>query len=136
MNELLPSSYMEPKRAVLYLCIVAAVLIWPAAAGADPHPAQARGEILSDIQCVIVGARLSESSDGNQRLSAGMLMIYYLGRIDGGSPNSNIGRLIEDEAAAMTSSEFKDATRRCSAQFSAKGTEVEEIGRSLARLGR
>lgn len=136
MSELLPVSCTEPRRAIFCVCILSAILIWPLLAGADPHPAPPRGELLSDIQCVIVGARLSESSDGSRRLSAGMLMIYYLGRIDGRFPNSNVGRLIEDEVTKMTSSEFQDATRRCSAQFSAKGTEVEEIGNSLARLGR
>jgi hypothetical protein len=90
----------------------------------------------ADVRCVIVGARLSESTESNQRITAGMLMIYYLGRLDGRSPGVDLQRLIETELGKMTALDFQLEVKRCSDEFSAKGAVVTEIGRNLARLGK
>ena len=90
-------------------------------------------ETVADVQCVIVGARLSELGDPNQRLTAGMLMIYYLGRLDGRVPSFEIESLVDKEIDKMTPGIFAHETRRCSDEFSAKGIEVTRIGHEISR---
>lgn len=92
-------------------------------------------ETKADIQCLIVGARLSDSSSPGEKLSGGMLMTYFLGRIDGRTPHANIESLIVKELRAMSSADLAGAARRCRAEFSKRGVEFTSIGNALARGG-
>lgn len=99
-------------------------------ARADPENA----ETVADAQCVVVGARVAESPDQRLKSSGQMLLSYFLGRIDGRSPHVKLEALIAQEAAKMTPADFKNAARRCGTEFSARGVEVTQIGKDLARL--
>src|SRR6478609_7298865 len=96
------------------LLAAVAVLLWVPSVRAGPD----RNRTNADVQCLIVGARLSESSDPGQKLSGGMLMTYFLGRIDGRAPGANIESLIVETLATMTASDLVEASHRCRAEFS------------------
>ena len=106
-----------------------------------PFAAFAKGGVdesntIVDVRCVVVGARLSESLDQTQKLSGEMLLAYFLGRVDGRSPNANLETLIEREAQKMTASVFANEAHRCSEEFSMRGAEIVRIGKDLQQLGR
>lgn len=103
------------------ICMLATV------AGADP----ANTQTIADAQCMVVGARLSASSDPQQRVPGQMILMYYLGRIDGRSPNADLESLIKTETQKMTTSDLQSAASRCGKQFSARGEEIVRIGKSL-----
>ncbi len=92
-------------------------------------------ETISDIKCVVVGTRLSESSDQRQKTSGQMLLIYYLGRIQGRTPKADLEALIRSEAKKMTPSAFSEAARRCGTELSVQGAAISKIGQSLSQLG-
>lgn len=113
-------------------------LLWVASfcvliTAAEASPLDAKD--IADVQCVIIGARLSGSPNQSRSQSGEMLMLYFLGRLDGRSPNMDLQTLIEREAKKMTSSDFKHAAQRCGAEFSARGAEIVRIGNSIAVLG-
>jgi hypothetical protein len=87
---------------------------------------------VADAQCLVVGARLSASSDPQQRVPGQMILMYYLGRIDGRSPNTDLEALIKTETQKMTTSELQSAAGRCGKEFSARGEEIVRIGKSLS----
>lgn len=93
-------------------------------------------QTVADVQCIVVGARLSASSDQRLKLSAQMLLAYYLGRIDGRSMKIDLDALIQREAENMTSADFRSAARRCGTEFSDRGAEIVRIGKSLTQLGK
>ena len=103
------------------LCMLAAVV------RADPATTQT----MADAQCMVVGARLSASSDPQQRVPGQMILMYYLGRIDGRSPNADLESLIKTETQKMTTSDLESAAGRCGKEFSARGEEIVRIGKSL-----
>jgi hypothetical protein len=105
------------------LCTLSAV------ARADP----ANTQTVADAQCMVVGARLSASSDPQQRRPGQMILMYYLGRIDGRSPNTDLKTLIKTETQKMTKSELETAASRCGKEFSARGEEIVRIGKSLSK---
>lgn len=109
--------------------ILSCILV--AAARADVSSAQT----IADVQCIVVGARLTASSDRKQKQPSQMLLSYFLGRVDGRSPNVDLEALIEQEARRMTPSEFRSAAHRCGTESSARGAQIVRIGKSLARLG-
>jgi hypothetical protein len=96
-------------------------------ARADP----ATPQTIADAQCMVVGAHLSASSDPQERVPGQMILMYYLGRIDGRSPNADLESLIKTETRKMTSSDLQSAASRCGKQFSARGEEIVRIGKSL-----
>lgn len=113
-----------------------AILILACVFTASGRAGAANERTVADVQCIVVGARLSESADQKQRLSGEMLLTYFLGRIDGRSPNADLETMIGREAQKMTPSDFSKAARRCGAEFSARGVEFVRIGKALEGLGK
>ena len=82
---------------------------------------------------MIVGAQLSASQNPQQRVPGQMILMYYLGRIDGRSPHADLRRLIKNQTQHMSAADLKSAAGRCDKEFSARGDAVVQIGRSLAK---
>ena len=120
--------------AAVGCCVLtaAALCIIPTAVRADA----ANTKTVADAQCMIVGAQLSASKDPQQRVPGQMILMYYLGRIDGRSPHTDLKTLIKNQTQVMTASDFKSAASRCGKEFSARGDAVVEIGRSLGKPGK
>lgn len=110
-------------------CVLAAgVLSMPATAvRADP----ANTQTAADAQCMVVGARLSASSDPQEKVPGQMILMYYLGRIDGRSPKTDLKTLLTNETQRMTQSELKNAATRCGKEFSARGEDIVRIGKAI-----
>lgn len=98
-------------------------------ARADP----ANRQTVADAQCMVIGARLSASSDPQQKVPGQMILMYYLGRIDGRSPNADLQRLIKDQMQKMTTSDIQNAASRCGKEFAARGDDIVRIGKSLGK---
>lgn len=109
-------------------------LILSCMAVALPRAEAVSPQTIADVQCMVVGARLLESADQRQRMSGEMLLTYYLGRIDGRSPNVDLEALMK-RVGKMSESDFRRAATRCGAEFSARGAQIVRIGKSLSRLG-
>lgn len=92
-------------------------------------------ETVADVQCLVVGVRLTASANQAQSQGGSMLMLYFLGRIDGRSPHVDLEKLIERQAKDMTASDFANWSRRCGAEFSARGAQITQIGKSLQQSG-
>jgi hypothetical protein len=95
----------------------------------------ADAQTVADAQCVVIGARLYASSDQRQRASGQILLVYFLGRIQGRSPNVDLEVLIDHEAKAMAASDLEEAMRRCGTELSTQGAEISKIGKHLSQLG-
>jgi hypothetical protein len=83
---------------------------------------------------VIVGAKLAASPDATKKSAGAMLMIYYIGRLDGRSPEIDNESLMIREIEKMTAATFLQESERCGKALSAKGKEITRIGEDLARL--
>lgn len=101
---------------------------------ATARASTASPETIVDVQCVVVGARLSMSSDQRQQKSGEMLLVYFLGRIEGRSPKLVLEPLIEQEAKKMTDATLSKSASRCAAELSARGAEIAKIGRDLESI--
>ena len=64
-----------------------------------------------------------------------MLMIYFLGRLDGRSPHANLLAIFEKELKVMSASDSSRTARRCGSLFAARGEKLIRLGESLSRLG-
>jgi hypothetical protein len=116
--------------AALCGCVLSTVLFSMLATSARADAVNT--QTVADAQCVVVGAQLSTSSDAEQRVAGQMILMYYLGRIDGRSPNTDLRTLIKNQTQRITESDFKKAASRCGKEFSARGEAIVQIGKSLA----
>lgn len=62
-----------------------------------------------------------------------MIATYYLGRLSGRSPHSNVERLISLEAQKMTLTEFQVNATRCGNALAAEGRQIQRISMGLFR---
>lgn len=98
------------------------------------RPAHGSGRRTSaDVRCVVVGMRMIEMATPQQRSAGMMLAVYYLGRLDGYAPRTDIDPLIETEEKRMTTAEFRVNATRCGKALTAKGQEIAKISAALSK---
>jgi hypothetical protein len=91
----------------------------------------ANTQTTADAQCMVIGARLSASPDPQEKGPGQMILMYYLGRIDGRSPKVDLKTLLKNETQSMKASDLKRAAARCGKEFAARGEDIVQIGKSL-----
>lgn len=88
-------------------------------------------QTTADAQCMVVGARLSASPDPQEKGPGQMILMYYLGRIDGRSPKVDLKALLKNETQSMKEPDLKSAAARCGKEFAARGEDIVRISKSL-----
>jgi len=91
--------------------------------------------VIPDIRCVVVGLRLSESRNATQQNSGMMLMLYYMGRLDGESPTAEVEDLLVQEVGKMSAVDLDKEARRCGAVLERKGNQITKIGENMIKRG-
>jgi hypothetical protein len=81
-------------------------------------------QAVSDARCVVVAMHMATLNAPQQRSTGVMLAIYYLGRLDGRSPQANTEKLIEAEAGKMTPADLRSDAVQCGKVLTAKGQEM------------
>lgn len=117
---------MNKSAVLMVFTAVVAVLACGVGQGAD-------GRLRGDVDCIVVGLRMSQMSRAGQRAAGMLLTAYYLGRVNGDEPRVDVGSLIRTEANNMTPGEFGVNAIRCGKAFAAKGRDLQKIRMELAR---
>jgi|SRR5580692_8849823 hypothetical protein len=113
-----------------WLTCVAAVLLTPALANAAPDT-----ETAADVRCIAVGFKMAQLDNPQVKSAGQLLAIYYLGRLDGHTPDVNLEDLIIDELSKMDEATFHTEATRCGNSLTAKGQQLARIGENLAKRG-
>ena len=99
-------------------------------AQADDH--SPRADTIADTRCVVIGLKLAGVADASRQSAGTMLMLYYIGRLEGRVPELDLENLIVKEISRMMPSEFDSETKRCGLGLSEKGREITKIGNDIA----
>jgi hypothetical protein len=92
-------------------------------------------ETVADVRCVIVGMRMIEMTNQTYRASGMMATLYYIGRLDGRTPNLNLENLIFKELKTMTAVDYSAEAKRCGIALTARGQEITKMGKDLVERG-
>jgi hypothetical protein len=85
-------------------------------------------DTIDDIRCLAAGLRFAEMPDSHQK-STGMLMVlYYIGRLDGRNPDLDIEGLLTQQISSLTAAEYAALATRCGNNLSAKGQQISRLG--------
>ena len=86
---------------------------------------------LADIRCVAVGIRFAELPDSHQKSTGTLLVLYYIGRLDGRSPSLDIEKLLTEQIAKMTAADYSSEATRCGKWHTVKGEQITHIGEDM-----
>jgi len=119
--------------AILLCCVP----FFCAAANAGDKAIDASTE--KDLRCIFVGSRMANADNAMMRASALPVMLYYLGRVDGRTPNLELENAIT-AVAVKTAKEPPELLRatavRCGKEMQSRGAVMDAVGRRLIERGR
>jgi hypothetical protein len=107
-----------------------AALLAASAIGSLPVYAQ-DSDTVADIRCVAVGIRDAELPNSTQKSTGTLLVLYYLGRLDGRNPTLDLEKLLAEQIAKMTDADYATESRRCGQILSTKGAQITHLGDDL-----
>ena len=70
--------------------------------------------------------------NASQRTAGTMLMLYYLGRLEGRNPKFDFEDRLVTNIETMKPSEYESETKRCGTALSEKGQQITKIGKDLS----
>jgi hypothetical protein len=93
--------------------------------------ARAEDATSSDLRCVIALAAAAQSADDQVKPAMIAGVIYFLGKLDGRTPQLDLGARADAERKTMSVKDFNDEIARCGAALVARTKAVAEIGQKL-----
>ena len=110
----------------IYLVLAVAPLVLAAAPPIDP-------ETTKDIRCFVAMAAAAGDDDKTANLAGMIGGQYFLGRIDGRSPDLDLESAIAIEAPSLTDADLKALFQSCGQLMQERGQAVEAIGERMER---
>jgi hypothetical protein len=108
----------------------------------DQPPASAQPSVPSvesmerdtegDIRCIVAASILAQQTqDPVQKMTFNAATLYYLGRLDGRTPDLDIGARVYAERARVNSGDILLERARCGQHMIDRGAVLQQIGRDL-----
>jgi hypothetical protein len=112
-------------------CCVSVVL---AALTVVSLPARAQdADNIADVRCVAVGIRFAVTPDSTQKSIGTLIILYYLGRLDGRAPTLDVEKLLTAQIAKMTDADYTAEAMRCNQNLTAKGAQITHLGEDMQK---
>ena len=111
-----------------------AILAAAAMTAATPVPAVS-DESNADLRCLAALAQISERADkGDDANSLTAVMLYFLGKIDGRTPDIDLVAAIEDVLADPAYDATTEALR-CTSELGERGAALDSVGSAVEHGG-
>jgi len=111
------------------------ILAWALSVGATSTGARAQDADSGDLRCFIVALTTAASDDASRRAAGTMMTVYYMGRLDGRTPDLDLKNHLVTEIRKMTSGQLQVDAARCGAEMSARAKAMETLAGVLASPG-
>jgi hypothetical protein len=112
------------RNCCLPVLLGAAAMVWRPVLAQD-------SDNVADVRCVAVGMREAELPNSTQKSTGTLLVLYYVGRLDGRNPTLDLEKLLAEQIAKMTDADYAAESRRCSQTLSTKGAQISHLGEDL-----
>ena len=110
-------------------------LAWALSVGTASTGARAEDADTGDLRCFVVGLNTAASDDASRKAAGAMIAVYYMGRLDGRTPDLDLKTRLVAEIRKMTSGQLQVDAARCSAEMSARAKAMETLAGVLATQG-
>lgn len=106
--------------AAAFLC---GALLAASSAAADPD--------TDDVHCFIVAIKMADSDQPALQTSGLMGQFYWMGKLDGRSPGTDMETAVMAELPKMLGDLFQRESARCTMELRARGKAEVEMGRDM-----
>jgi len=89
---------------------------------------------IADIRCVAVGIRFAEMPDSPRKSTGTLLVLYYMGRLDGRDPKLAVEDLLTEQIMKMTDSDYAAEAVRCDRQLNDKGQQIARMDQDMLKF--
>ncbi len=103
--------------------------------GAASTGARAQDANAADVRCLVVGLYTASGNDADQRTAGMMMTAYYLGRLDGRTPDLDLKTRLTDEVRRLTTAQLQAEGARCSADMTMRAKAMDALAGVLASQG-
>ena len=93
----------------------------------------APGDDADDVRCLIVAAEMSDSKDKDLEEAGSIMTMYYLGKLDGRSPGTDLEALVLRQASGIREDDKERLLIACSAQLELRAKQLQAIGERLSK---
>jgi len=111
------------------------ILAWTLCGALAATSARAQDAAAADLRCFVVALNAAASDDSTQKAAGTMMAVYYMGRLDGGTPNLDLKTRLVEEIRKMTPERFKAEAMRCGADMTARASAMADLAGVLATQG-
>jgi hypothetical protein len=114
------------------------ILSAAALAGALAAPAAAQdATTTADVRCAVAAVALAGSAGSNATLQqqATMAALYFIGKLDGRTPNLDLEASIRAEMTKMSQPDMAAEAQRCGQQLMSRGQALQTIGEHFKAQG-
>ena len=115
------------RRGLLALVLFLFPLVGARAQGADATAA--------DIRCLITSLSLGNSNNDTIKTAGFLASLYYLGRLDGATPNLDLEARMIAEIDKMTPEQLRSEAARCGGAMQTRASAFSDIGNHLLERG-
>ncbi len=101
-----------------------------AAAAAHPAPAAAPAQVNA-LRCMMIAGVAAQSNDAEVAQAGKYASLYWMGRINGETPNANLAQQLAATAKAMDGTDIQAEANRCGDEMKARGQQMQDAGKVL-----
>jgi len=83
------------------------------------------------MRCLLISGIASQSSDANTAQAGKYASVYWMGRVNGATPNANLVQQLGAVAKAMTGTNLQAEAQRCGEDMKRRGLQMQEAGKTL-----
>ena len=88
------------------------------------------------MRCLIIAAAANQSSDANIAQAAKLASVYWMGRVNGATPNANLTAQLSALAGSMAGTDLQGEARRCGEEMQRRGAQMQAAGQAMQAQAR
>jgi len=112
-------------RRTLALALSVALAFSSAARAETPD----NPETTADLRCIAVAFAMT--ADDQFKAVGMMVMLYYLGRLDGREPDLDLAKKFSNPEGMLAGQSLQDAAKSCGEKMTARGKALKDIGAGM-----
>jgi hypothetical protein len=86
---------------------------------------------LDPLRCLMVSGVIAQNSDANIAQMGKFASLYWMGRVNGATPNANLSEQLAARAKAMEGVNLQAEAQRCGEEMKKRGEEMQAAGQAL-----
>ena len=89
----------------------------------------------ADVRCLMISMSMIQAQSPTLQTAGMMSVMYWMGRLDGRTPDLDLETRLLADIKAMTAEEFRATALRCGTELQARGKFMTDMGQDMKQKG-